>query len=116
MRTPSLIMCLMVMLAACENKKDSFTVSGTLKNTPAKVVYIEETNIATGEKQIKDSSAISDNGKFSLKIENKEEAVYNLRMQNEAAQFATIINDGSNINIEADFSKRFDFYNFQRYR
>ena len=110
MRTPGLIMCLMVMLAACESKKDTFAVSGTLKNTPAKVVYIEETNIATGEKQVKDSSVISDNGKFSMKVENKEEGVYNLRIQNEASQFATIINDGSKINIEADFSKRFDFY------
>jgi peroxiredoxin len=110
MRKLSLLTCAMVFLAACENKKDSFTVSGTLKNSPAKVVYIEETNIATGEKQIKDSSAISDNGKFSMKVDATEEGAYNLRMQNEAAQFATIINDGSKINIEADFSKRYDFY------
>jgi len=111
MRKVSLFICLTVMLAACETKKDSFTVSGTLRNPASKVVYIEETNIATGEKQIKDSATISDNGKFSMNVETTEEGVYNLRMQNEAAQFATIINDGSKINIEADFSKRYDFYN-----
>ena len=111
MRKVSLFICLTVMLAACETKKDSFTVSGTLRNPASKVVYIEETNIATGEKQIKDSVTISDNGKFSMNVETTEEGVYNLRMQNEAAQFATIINDGSKINIEADFSKRYDFYN-----
>jgi peroxiredoxin len=111
MRKLSLFICLMVILVACEDKKDSFTIAGTLKNTPAKVVYIEETNIATGEKQVKDSSAISENGKFSMEVETKEEGVYNLRMQNEAVQFATIINDGAKLNIEADFNKRYDFYN-----
>lgn len=104
-------MCVIILITGCESEKDSFTVSGTLKNTEKKVVYIEETNIATGEKQVKDSAAIGDNGKFTLKVETKEEGVYNLRLRDEAVQFVTIINDGSKINIEADFSKQYDFYN-----
>lgn len=112
MRKLSLLVSLSVLLFACENKKTgSFTVSGTLKNTTAKAVYIEETNIATGEKQVKDSSTISEDGKFSMQVQSSEEGVYNLRLQNEAAQFATIINDASKINLEADFNKRYDFYN-----
>jgi len=103
---------LILLLAGCENKdKGSFTVSGTLQNTPSKVVYIEETNITSGEKIVKDSANIGTDGKFSLKVKADVEAVYNLRLQNDAPPFATIINDASKINVDADFNKQFDFYN-----
>jgi peroxiredoxin len=99
-------------MAACSNEhKGSFTVSGVLHNPPSKVVYIEETNIATGVKNVKDSADIGSEGKFSLKVEASEESIYNLRMANDPSPFATIINDASKINIDADFKKQYDFYN-----
>ena len=46
MRKIVLPVLLILLLSGCENKdKGSFTVSGTLINPPAKVVYIEENNI-----------------------------------------------------------------------
>jgi len=112
MRKIVLPVLLILLLAGCENKdKGSFTVSGTLQNTPSKVVYIEETNITSGEKIVKDSANIGTDGKFSLKVKADVEAVYNLRLQNDAPPFATIINDASKINVDADFNKQFDFYN-----
>lgn len=103
---------LVLLLAGCDNEeKKSFTVSGTLRNTTSTVVYIEETNITSGEKKVKDSVDIGSDGKFSLKVEATEEGVYNLRLQNDAPPFATIINDASKINVDADFNKQFDFYN-----
>jgi LPXTG-motif cell wall-anchored protein len=92
-----------------ENNSNPFTVSGTLKNSPSKVVYLEETIIATGQTILKDSASINADGKFSISVDVPGEGVYNLRLSNEPA-FATIINDATRINIEADFKKKFDFY------
>jgi len=111
MRKIVLTVLLVSLLSACENKdENSFSVSGTLHNAPSKVIYIEETIITTGEKKVKDSADIGSDGKFSMKVTATEESVYNLRLQNDASPFATIINDASKINIEADFSKQYDFY------
>ena len=103
---------LLVLLAACNENKNStsFTVSGTLKNAASKMVYIEETNIATGDKKLKDSSAIGKDGKFSVTVPAESEGVYNLRLQIDAPPFVTLVNDASKITIEADFSKQTEFY------
>ena len=100
------------LLVSCKEKDSkSLTVSGVLHNAPTKVVYIEESDITTGNKTLKDSSAIGADGRFSLSINAAKNAVYNLRLQNDASQFVTIINDAAKINLDADFNKRTDFYN-----
>lgn len=111
MRKIVLPVLLLSLLAACKNDKDkSFTISGTLKNTQAKVVYAEESDITTGQKKMKDSAVIGADGKFSLKIKAGEEGVYNLRLQTDPSPFVSVINDAEKIEIEADFKKRMDFY------
>ena len=99
------------LFTACSSGDNAFTVSGNLKNPASKVVYIEETNTANGVNTIKDSATIDDSGKFSFKVKATEEGIYNLRLKNDVAHFATVINDASSIKLDADFSKRFDFYN-----
>jgi peroxiredoxin len=112
MRKIVLSLLVISLLASCDNKNGkSFTVSGVLHNAPSKVVYIEESNITTGQKTLKDSSAITADGKFSLSINATSDVVYNLRLQNDVSQFVTIINDASKINLDVDFNKRTDFYN-----
>ena len=98
-------------VTACTSDDNSFTVSGTLKNTASKMVYVEETNAANGETSTKDSARIDDNGKFSVKVKAKDEGTYNLRLKDDVAHFVTVINDASSIKLDADFKKRFDFYN-----
>jgi LPXTG-motif cell wall-anchored protein len=110
MRKIVLLIGTFLLFGFTENNSNPFTVSGTLKNSPSKVVYIEETIIATGQTILKDSARINADGKFSISIDVPGEGVYNLRLSNEPA-FATIINDAEKINIEADFKKQFDFYN-----
>jgi hypothetical protein len=52
--------------ASCNDKNSkTFNVSGVLHNAPSKVVYIEESDITTGQKTLKDSSVIATDGKFS---------------------------------------------------
>ena len=98
-----------LLFAFTENNSGPFTVSGTLKNSPSKVVYIEETIIATGQTILKDSARINADGKFLISVDVPGEGVYNLRLANEPA-FVTVINDADRINIEADFKKQYDFY------
>jgi hypothetical protein len=115
MRKIVLSVLVISLLASCKDKDGkSFTVSGVLHNAPSKVVYIEESDITTGQKTLKDSSAIAADGKFSLGINAAKDAVYNLRLQNDVSQFVTIINDASKINLDVDFSNRTDFYNVTR--
>ena len=109
MRKIVLLIGVSILFAFAENNSGPFTVSGNLKNSPSKVVYLEETIIATGQTILKDSARISADGKFSISVNVPGESVYNLRLQNEPA-FATIINDAEKINIEADFKKQYDFY------
>ena len=111
MRKIILSVLVVMMLVSCKEKESkSFTVSGILHNAPSKVVYIEETDIINGKKTIKDSSTIGADGKFSVSLNAAKNAVFNLLLQNDVAQFVTIINDAPKINVEADFSKRSDFY------
>jgi peroxiredoxin len=111
MRKIVLSVLVVSLLASCEEKDGkTFTVSGVLQNAPSKVVYIEESNITTGQRTLKDSSAIAADGKFSISINASKDAVYNLRLQNDVPQFVTIINDASKINVDVDFNKRTEFY------
>jgi len=111
MRKIVLSVLVISLLASCNDKNNkTFTIAGVLHNAPSKVVYIEESNITTGQKILIDSSAIADDGKFSISINAAKDAVYNLRLQNDISQFVTIIKDASKINLDVDFNKRTDFY------
>ncbi|TMI95134.1 MAG: DUF4369 domain-containing protein, partial [Bacteroidetes bacterium] len=83
MRKIVLSVLVISLLASCKEKESkTFTVSGVLHNAPSKVVYIEESDITTGQKTVKDSSAIATDGKFSISLDAKKDAVYNLLLQN----------------------------------
>lgn len=102
---------LLLLLSACKEKTDhSFTISGKIKNVPAKKIYAEHKVIATGQTTLKDSSMISDDGSFSMNVKSAEEGVFNLRLENEAAPFTTVINDSKKITIDVDFKNPDDFY------
>ena len=110
MRKFVLSVLVITLLASCENKESkTFTVSGVLHNAPSKVVYIEESDITTGQKTVKDSSTIAADGKFSISLNAKKDAIYNLLLQNDVSQFVTVINDASKIKVDADFTKKTDF-------
>ena len=111
MRKIILLVLVISLLASCKDKDSkTFTVSGVLHNAPSKVVYIEESDITTGKKTLKDSSSITADGKFSISLNAPKDAVYNLLLQNDVSQFVTLINDAPKISVEADFTKRTDFY------
>lgn len=111
MRRIIFLMTVLVLLISCKEKKNAvFTVSGSLKNRTVKMIYLEETRITDFQKTLKDSAVIGANGKFSLKTEPTEESIYNLRIDNEAYPFVSLINDAAVINVHADFKNEKEFY------
>ncbi|MGC4037987.1 MAG: AhpC/TSA family protein [Chitinophagaceae bacterium] len=88
--------------------KNSFTVSGTVKNSGAKKIYLEETPMAGGQRVLADSMLLGKDGSFSLKTSTKEESLYNLYLDNQVYPFLPVINDVSKITVTADFNNKTD--------
>jgi peroxiredoxin len=94
------------LLASCKNKQESktFEVNGTLTNTTAKTIYLEEIPMTSMQRVIVDSAALGKDGKYVLETEKKEAVVYNLRLDQSAYPLATVVNDVSKLTLDAKFS------------
>ena len=69
------------MLASCkESSEKNFTISGSIANTNAKMIYLEKVPAATMQPMVEDSAAVGKDGKFSLHAETGESVVFNLRL------------------------------------
>lgn len=99
---------------ACTNKNEgkTFEVEGTIKNTIAKTVYLEE-NIPEGQPTIMDSAQIKPDGNFRLKTATKEEALYQLRLNDKLVPFALVVSDRDKINLQADIANTSQPYTVQ---
>ncbi|HEX2606413.1 MAG TPA: TlpA disulfide reductase family protein [Flavisolibacter sp.] len=101
------IYCLIVLgIYSCTSKTDSsFTVEGRLKNSPSKMVYLEE-NPSNTAPVIVDSFALKPDGKFELKGKGSEESLYTLRSDQSQFPFALLINDSKKITVTADLENK----------
>ena len=104
------LMGLFLLVACGSNDEEKLTVSGTIVNRDARMIYLEETPVATMQRIVKDSAVIGNGGKFSLKAETLEESIYNLRIDNDVYPFASLVNDSNKITVDADFAKAGEFY------
>ena len=104
------LLALLVFVACSDEKKDKLTVSGTITNRPVRMIYLEETPVATMQRIPKDSMLLGSDGKFTLNANTNEESIYNLRLDNDVYPFVSLINDARKITVNADFSKQGDFY------
>jgi thiol-disulfide isomerase/thioredoxin len=106
------IALLIVVLAAGCNKKpkskSGFTVSGTIKNSPAIKIYLEEIPMITMQPVVVDSADIDSKGKYSLAAAAAEASVYNIRLQNKDYPLAGVINDKEKIIVDAEFNSQND--------
>ncbi len=94
---------LISLLLACKHEvKKQFEVRGTIKNTNAKMVYLEETPLGSSERIIVDSSLVNSSGLFHLKAKTPEESLFNLFLKDEAYPFAFVINDAPDVMVTAD--------------
>ena len=96
-----------VILISCTGKSSSkkFEVSGTISNNSAKMIYLEELPIATMQRMEVDSALLGKDGKYSLKTDVSEAAIYNLRLDQNVYPVASVVNDVSKIELNATISK-----------
>src|SRR5215213_252890 len=96
---------------SCTSKSgNSFTVEGTIKNTDASMIYLEQ-NLANQERPlIIDSSKIGSDGKFKLTTTTKEEGIFSLRAGHAELPFAVLINDSKKVTINADLANPNNLY------
>ena len=95
------------LVLACNNKSTGkkFEVSGTIRNNPAKMIYLEEVPMTTMQRIVVDSAVIGIDGKYSLKSDIKEATAYTLRLDQNSYPLAAVINDASRITLDATFNK-----------
>ena len=98
---------LMAGLVDCRSKPSTnkMEVSGSIKNNPAKMIYLEEIPVATMQRIVVDSATLDKNGKYILKATTKEASVYNLRLDHNNYPLTSIVNDAPAITVNATFSK-----------
>jgi len=111
MRSYFLFVVFVLMIVSCKSKEGSdLTISGSIKNQPARMIYLEESNIATSQKVLKDSAKVDAEGKFSIKAKTATENIYNLRLDEDNYPFVSLINDAASITVHADFKNENEFY------
>jgi peroxiredoxin len=89
--------------------KKPFEVSGVIKNSNDKIVYLQETPLGSGQRIIADSSVINSDGSYHLKANASEESLFSLFLKNETYPFAYVINDASKIIVNADTKNQNDY-------
>lgn len=106
LRFTCLLLVAILMIASCKNKKadKSFEVSGTITNSGAKMIYLEEVPAATMQPFVVDSAAMGADGKYKLKAKPEEATIYNLRLDKNAYPVASVVNDASKITLDAAFN------------
>ncbi len=92
-------------LFSCKDKKDTngIMVRGKITNTNAKLIYLEEVPMTTMQRIVVDSVALSKDGNFELHAKAGEARVYNIRLDQNNYPVASLINDTSDITINASF-------------
>lgn len=101
-------MMLCIIAASCSDneKGKQFTVSGTISNSDAKMIYLEEVPAGSNQGTIVDSSALDKNGKYSLGTDMKEAVVYNVRQDQHVYPLAAIINDAPAVKLDIVVSSK----------
>src|SRR6476469_752432 len=109
-RTLFLALLCVVFFSCNEKAQSEYQVHGTLKNTAAATVYLEENSLEAAQPVIVDSAAIQKNGAYELNTVPKEETIYSLRLDDNRFPFVSFVNDSKAIEINADFKNSEDPY------
>lgn len=100
----SLTATLLISCADSSSEK-KFSVSGTISNSSAKIIYLEKIPAATMQPLLSDSAVIGKDGKYSLKADTGESVVYNLRLDQSNYPVASVINDVEKIKLDIKLNK-----------
>jgi len=94
-------------LAFCKESpgEKKFSVSGTIANSQARMIYLEKVPAATMQPLIIDSALLKKDGNFSLKADPGESVVFNLRLDQNKYPVASVINDVDDVKLNIVMSK-----------
>lgn len=104
-----IIVAVIILLSSCKGKNEMyFEVNGTIKNSPARMVYLEEMPIGGKQRNIVDSAEVDKNGAFKLTAKSTEESAYGLNI---GINFLPIVfNDAKEVRINIDLQNREQLY------
>jgi peroxiredoxin len=92
-------------LISCKPRGEKgFEVTGTITNSHDKMIYLEETPLASGERIVADSTVIGNDGSYHLRAKASEESLFSLFLKSDTYPFAYVVNDASEIIVNADLS------------
>src|SRR5215813_6827037 len=104
-----LAFAVLLFLSCTHETSKQFEISGHIKNSNGKMVYLQETPLGSGERIIADSSIIGKDGSYRLKSKATEESLFSLFFKGEVYPFAYIINDVPKIVVNADAQNQNDY-------
>jgi len=96
-----------LVFAGCTDNtsKKQFEVSGTITNSTAKKMYLEEVPAGGMQGMIVDSAIIGKKGEYELKADAKEALIYNLRLDQNMYPVAAVINDVPKMTLNIGLSR-----------
>jgi peroxiredoxin len=116
MRKQIFILIAAVTIAGCNEENTTvatgklFKVSGSLTNSKAKMVYLEEIPMATMQRTVVDSATINASGVYELKTRTDAEGIYTLRLDKNLYPSVTLVKDTNEIVINASFNDKGNEY------
>ncbi len=93
---------ILLLLVSCNNKKNTATIRGNIRNTGHDVIYID--NVDLYETSPLDTIKIRSNGKFRIRIKTGEPGFYQLRLPDNHA-VNLLVQPGEEISFTADGKK-----------
>jgi len=106
MRITLVILFLCTAIVSCKTKNPvkKFVVKGTIHNSPAKKIYLEEVPMATMQRILVDSAEIGKEGFYEMTTGTAESRTYFVRLDQYPEPITAIINDAGSITVDAWFS------------
>lgn len=105
MKKLSYLFILVILVSCAREEGSSFTVDGSIKNMPARLVYLEQAEPDGSRPVVIDSSVLDKNGKFTLHAVSVEEKLFYLRADQQDYPFASVVNDSKKITVDFDPTK-----------
>jgi peroxiredoxin len=101
----ALALALTIGTISCKNEKEKmFEVSGTIQNSDAAMIYLEEYPPVTMERLVVDSAKLGKDGKYELQAKSGEARIYAIRLDQQTYPVASLLNDAPKITIDASFN------------
>lgn len=97
----------LAIMVACNNKSSTkqFEISGTITNSTARNIYLEEMPAGSSQATIVDSATLGKDGKYQLKANYKESGMYGLRLDQNKYAVAYVINDVPAFTVNVELNK-----------